>query len=369
MTAHLSIRILPREAPLDGTPGSVAAFLPGTDLATDRSQVRHASIQALSREDADLDLGHVQPAGVRGRVVKLDTAQQAPCSLDTEHFLKAAAKVGIEVVHHQMYPAGGTVDVFEQMAGKSHKVRLGASLGHEHAAPASLGFDRHKQIAGPLTPVLVVLAQCTARPHRQRSTAVCEQLRALLVQAHHRFTLTMRPSIQSQQLVHALSVLLGQRPDAPHQSPPGFETVFFRSRRIVSRLICFIPGCARAARSNSSSVQRFAPAGGAEHASAVICASTSVRYLRGLPDRCSSATPWSRPPSRYAARVRQIIVRPTPSTCMICASGTCRANAESTCARLTSRAIRHPFERIASIVRRSFVASRNSVWRMATRAS
>src|ERR1700676_2935368 len=99
MTAHLTIGFLPREAPLDGTPGGVAAFLPGADLATDRSQVRHSSIQALSREDADLDLGHVQPAGVRGRVVKLDTAQQALCSLDAEHFLKTTAKVGVEVIH------------------------------------------------------------------------------------------------------------------------------------------------------------------------------------------------------------------------------------------------------------------------------
>src|SRR5260370_22834611 len=197
MTAHLTIRILPRESPLDGTPGGVTAFLPGADLATDRSQVRHASIQALSREDADFDLGHVQPASVLGRVVKLDTAQQTLCGADTEHFLKAAAKVGAEVVHHQMHPASGTVDVLEQMTGKAHEVRLGASLGHEHAAPSSLGFDRDKQIAGALAPVLVVLAHRTTRAHRQRGAAVSEQLRALLVQAHHRFTVTMWPSIQS----------------------------------------------------------------------------------------------------------------------------------------------------------------------------
>lgn len=98
MTAHLTIRLLPREAPIDGTPDGVAAFLPGADLATDRSQVRHASIQALSGEDADLNLGHVQPAGMLGRVVKLDTAQQSLRGVDTEHFLNAVAKVGAEIV-------------------------------------------------------------------------------------------------------------------------------------------------------------------------------------------------------------------------------------------------------------------------------
>jgi hypothetical protein len=88
--------------------------------------------------------------------------------LTPKHFLKAAAKVGAEVVHHQMHPASGTVDVLEQMAGEAHEVRFGTSLGHEHAAPTGLGFDRHKQIAGSLAPVLVVPAYRTARPQRQR---------------------------------------------------------------------------------------------------------------------------------------------------------------------------------------------------------
>ena len=78
---------------------------------------------------------------VLGRVVKLDTAQQTLCGVDTEHFLKAAAKVGAEVVHHQMHATCGTVDVLEQMAGKAHEVRPGASLGHEHAAPAGLHIE------------------------------------------------------------------------------------------------------------------------------------------------------------------------------------------------------------------------------------
>ena len=77
MTAQLTIRVLPREAPLDGTPGGVAAFLPSADLARDRAQVRHASIQALSREGPDLDLGHVQPAGVLGRVMELESLKDA----------------------------------------------------------------------------------------------------------------------------------------------------------------------------------------------------------------------------------------------------------------------------------------------------
>jgi hypothetical protein len=132
-------------------------------------------------------------------------------------------------------------------------------------------------------------------------------------------------------------------------------------------LISAIAGCARAARCNSSSVHRFAPAGGAEQANAVIRASTSVWYRRGLPGRCMSTTAWPKLPSKYAARMRQIIVRLTPSTFMICASGTCRPNTARIYARLTSRAMCQPFERVASIARRSVgpssqAAVRSGAW-------
>ena len=54
----------------------VAGELPGVDLVLQRPRIGDAAIQALAREDADLDFGHVQPAGVLGGVVELDPAQQ-----------------------------------------------------------------------------------------------------------------------------------------------------------------------------------------------------------------------------------------------------------------------------------------------------
>ena len=77
MSAQLPIGVLAGEVPLDGGAIGVAAFLPGVDLTGDGAQVRHPSIHALTREHADLNLGHVQPAGMLRGVVKLDPAQQA----------------------------------------------------------------------------------------------------------------------------------------------------------------------------------------------------------------------------------------------------------------------------------------------------
>lgn len=134
---------------------------------------------------------------------------------------------------------------------------------------------------------------------------------------------------------------------------------------MVSRLIESIPGCARAACSSNAIVQRRAPAGGVEQARAEICASTSVSYCRGLPGRAASRSAYSAPPSRYADRVRQISIRPTPRTAMVWASRMPRSSAESTCARLTSRAWCKPFVRYDSINSRSSSARCNSVCRMA----
>jgi len=125
-----------------------------------------------------------------------------------------------------MDAAGRAIDALEQVASKAHEVRLRPALGHDDAAPSALGFDRHEQIAGAPTHIFVVLSRWTARPHRQCDTAVGEQLRALLIQAHERFRASVRSGIQGQQIVHALPVFLGQCPDTPHQPPPGFEAVF-----------------------------------------------------------------------------------------------------------------------------------------------
>ena len=47
--------------------------------------------QALPLQDTDLDLGHVQPACMVGRVVELDPAQQRRGGLHAEHCFEARA--------------------------------------------------------------------------------------------------------------------------------------------------------------------------------------------------------------------------------------------------------------------------------------
>ena len=49
-----------------------------------------ASIEALAGQDADLDLHHVEPAGVLGDVVELQTAQNASCFVGWEGLVERA---------------------------------------------------------------------------------------------------------------------------------------------------------------------------------------------------------------------------------------------------------------------------------------
>jgi hypothetical protein len=76
MSTELLICILGSELPLDGSLRSVASLLPRVDFALKEVSTGHASVKALPAGDADLDLRHVQPTRVLGRVVELHSVQR-----------------------------------------------------------------------------------------------------------------------------------------------------------------------------------------------------------------------------------------------------------------------------------------------------
>src|SRR5208282_2176412 len=338
MLTQLAICVLPREGPREAAAFGVTALLPSGHFNSEQRAVWQASVKALAIKDPDFDFRHVEPAGVLRGVVEDDTAEQVSRRADAEHGLEADAKVGAEIVENQVDAPCVRVDVFEQVLDEGNEIDFGPVIGNLDHPSSALGFHRHEQIAGAGAGILVVLLRRRPRLHRQGSARIPEQLFALLVHADHRLLAPERPGIQCKQVVHALPVLRGQCTDAPHQLAPRLEAVFFSSRRMVSRLIGPIPACDCAACSSKTKVQRLAPGGGAEQAKAVICASTSVSYWRGLPGRATSCRAYSRPPCKYAARVRQMAVRPTPNTSMIWASERPRSRAARMCARLNSRA-------------------------------
>jgi|GEM_PF-4660180 len=64
-----SIRILPREVPFDGSLFGVSDVLPSIDFGLQKLATDNASIQTLPAEEANFDLGHVQPTAVLGHAL------------------------------------------------------------------------------------------------------------------------------------------------------------------------------------------------------------------------------------------------------------------------------------------------------------
>ena len=70
------------------------------DFADEALGVVDSAIQALAAEHADLDLDHVEPAGMLGGVVELQALQNAAGFGGRECFIEGAGRMGRQVVLH-----------------------------------------------------------------------------------------------------------------------------------------------------------------------------------------------------------------------------------------------------------------------------
>ena len=63
------------KTPMDLDLSLVAPFFPGTDRAAQPIGVGQAAVEAWTLSNADCDFRHVEPTGMLGGVVKLQTVQ------------------------------------------------------------------------------------------------------------------------------------------------------------------------------------------------------------------------------------------------------------------------------------------------------
>ena len=100
MSAESLICVLTSERPLDGLLRGVARLLPRVNFALQKLSAVDASVQALTTEDADLDLRHVQPTPMLGRVVELHSAQELGGRTLSQHVVEALSEVDVQVFHN-----------------------------------------------------------------------------------------------------------------------------------------------------------------------------------------------------------------------------------------------------------------------------
>ena len=89
--AHFGSGFLACEHPIDFGAALVSLLLPGGDLAFELFPAFDPPVQTLAAEHADLDLHHVQPAGVLGGVVEF---QELWWKLGDDGLKKAAYRGG-----------------------------------------------------------------------------------------------------------------------------------------------------------------------------------------------------------------------------------------------------------------------------------
>ena len=63
--------LLGGEPPINGRALGISALLIGVHLPSERRYIRQAAIETLPVQHTEFDFGHIQPAAMFGRVVKL----------------------------------------------------------------------------------------------------------------------------------------------------------------------------------------------------------------------------------------------------------------------------------------------------------
>src|SRR4029079_19771739 len=98
--AQLRASTIDREHPLDASLLGIAATLPCGDLFDERRLVWDPTIETLVDHHADLDLDHVEPAGVLGGEVELEAVEDPACFRGFKRLVQGGSGVRREVVEH-----------------------------------------------------------------------------------------------------------------------------------------------------------------------------------------------------------------------------------------------------------------------------
>src|SRR5215472_6404625 len=86
------------KAPRDGAALSITLGLQGSNTLAQVLHTCHATRQTTSREDTDLDLGHIQPTAMFRGVMELDALQDAPGLGRREGFIQSSGGMCVQVI-------------------------------------------------------------------------------------------------------------------------------------------------------------------------------------------------------------------------------------------------------------------------------
>src|SRR2546427_9454760 len=98
---YLSPSIGTGKAPMDSALLRIALSRQGHNMLPQMIEALHAFGQTPPFKNADLDLGHIQPTAMFGRVMHLQSLPDALRFLRGKRLVEACCRMGVEIVHHQ----------------------------------------------------------------------------------------------------------------------------------------------------------------------------------------------------------------------------------------------------------------------------
>src|SRR5918992_854868 len=317
------MQFLPRirrgEAPRNSGFGRVACVFIGGDCTPKRGVVWDTLIQALPTQNAQLDFCHVQPTAVLGRIMKLQLLQQAPGLRWGKSLVQRGRFVRVEVVHNNPNHGGFRVPLIDQPLHLVGKILHCPAFRDGNMSPAGLRLNKHKEIAGAVPLVLIVVPRGSSWCGEQGRAGLPNQLFAGFIKVDLGPLGIIGLGIKVQHILHGGHELGAHFRQTPLLLLPRFEFVFLSTWRTVSWAMVSAKPSSTTLAASSRNVHRAWPAGAGVQATAITCASCLPVNLRCAPGRaCSSSAP--RFSSTNRCRVRPTVAVPTYSAAAISSS-------------------------------------------------
>src|SRR6266568_2768476 len=98
---HLSASIGTRKAPMDSAVLRIALSSQSHNMLPQMIEALHPFGQTAPLKNADLDLGHIQPTAMFGRVMHLQSLPDALRFLRGKRLVEAGCSMCVKIVHHQ----------------------------------------------------------------------------------------------------------------------------------------------------------------------------------------------------------------------------------------------------------------------------
>src|SRR5437588_6309526 len=339
---HLSASISAGKAPMDTRLLRIALSGQGHNLLPQMIEALDAFGQTAAFKNADLNLGHIEPTPMLGRVMHLQSLPDALRFLGRKGLVEAGRRMRVEVVHDQADHARLGIDLIHQPADRLREIQLGALLGQLHRTATGQRFHKHKQVRRSQAFIFIIGALGMARLHRQWLPYLPMDHQRLFVKTDPWGGGIIGLGIQIQYVLHGRHKLGINVRNAPLLMLPGLQRVFFSNWRTVSGEMRRTYPNSTAWPASMRTVQWSCPSGTMLHVIAMrwaACPSLSAWRRRACRLSVSTA---STPPALYRCRTLRMVWSETSKASAISPLLQLSSHLSRTRARVNVRALALP---------------------------